>query len=553
LVKGEIELTGNFKQKAVVLVAILLFIALLMALVKHISNKQQASSRMTANPSIFIVGDNQLLAKPSGQEKPIMLKDKIFSSEVEDGMRRLFSNMDLMLAQSVDGTRLFYYDPDDPSDGFSLHYINLSNGQKDRILADMVMPTSGIGSSMDGSHVIYLKVDDRDPWENTLVLSNLTGERELDDHVTVFVFVEELDIVYYYKPENPGDTSKQSLYYIDLRKPSKSIKVDSNVFTVEYVDTEHATIYYSTENNEDIAKPKSLYKLQFGAKAEEVVDSFDLLINDEVVNGSFYYELDDQQSEEYKKDLYLFAEGRSTLVAKNYDEVLFQDIPHQVSVYTKKPEEEAGENTSEAEEDRRDTYMKIGNGEEMKFSNNPETRLYDLNLSTDGKLLYAVEDIGELEQLVSYDLLVGKMSNRKILEEGFSISHVVYDAEQSTLYYTKEDGNYHESMFKLHDGTKQLIANDYNNAKIYPDANIVMYTTQSPDVDSDDNNKTLYMYKDGQTTALATGDLDSFYVTEQLDVYYKDTSGNLYQYFTDKPAVLIASHVQAIYPTKSWL
>lgn len=149
-------------------------------------------------------------------------------------------------------------------------------------------------------------------------------------------------------------------------------------------------------------------------------------------------------------------------------------------------------------------------------------------MSTDGKLLYGIENTDSTNELVSYDVIDGKPTNRKMLDE--DVESFKYIPEESQLYYYKEVHNGAGELYQISNGKSKRVSIDVARgySTFYPNDGTLIYMT---DYNDGDGTSTLHKYKNGESVKIAS-EVGAYYYNGSSDLYYLANYNNQ-QYYGD--------------------
>lgn len=219
----------------------------------------------------------------------LYLKDgeMIFTDFSEEGSReitsRLLEDVDLsdyegyemswlayglsdFVAFSEDNSKIFYADRlDDDADGVTLYYRDLKNPEEDPVKIDSDIECYSINAK--GDRVVYLKGED-----GNLYIHNLEDKEKIANEVYKYYIAEDLSKIGYW-----SHSGGFYLWYAD----KDSVKLASDVESVEYVSDDLTTVYY--------LKDDALYKQVEGAEDKEKIASDVYSVEQIYASGEIYY------------------------------------------------------------------------------------------------------------------------------------------------------------------------------------------------------------------------------------------------------------------------
>ncbi|WEK54812.1 MAG: zinc ribbon domain-containing protein [Candidatus Cohnella colombiensis] len=176
-------------------------------------------------------------------------------------------------------------------------------------------------------------------------------------------------------------------------------------------------------------------------------------------------------------------------------------------------------------------------------------QLDSIALSSDGKQLFSIEYKKSAKSLVVYDLVEGKLSNRKVIDE--DVSRMQYIENKSRLYYYKEESNNSAELYQYVDGKSTRIALDVRlgYSTYYEENDVLLFMT---DFYSSSSTGTLSKYSNNKTTKIAN-DVGHYFFNGSSEIYYladyNDSRGygDLKKFTTKDNAPIIAERVYFMY------
>lgn len=246
-------------------------------------------------PLVYL-GNNELMLHLEGEKDPIELSSKLV--EAEDFEFDSITNIVNSIVQlNSKQDKMFFIKRVTEEGTASLYYRDLkkkpSSWDEDEgiKLASNITPndSSAFQITSDGNRVLYFKSYDYSEG-GKLYLHNLEEEALVDNRVGDYWLSEDKSIIYYTKL----DEDEVDLYMVYMNKLDEKSKIDSNIWTVEDLDSENGTIYYykSNSNAEDDSNESynslTLYSKPLNGDKKKLVSNINHLVG-RISNDSFYY------------------------------------------------------------------------------------------------------------------------------------------------------------------------------------------------------------------------------------------------------------------------
>lgn len=267
-------------------------------------------------------------------------------------------------------------------------------------------------------------------------------------------------------------------------------------------------------------------------------------------------------------NLYYYHDGKSTKLAENFDYSTYRNVIDGTITYSKKSAESFEKlliseikNTSDvtAAYDLAYTdstsYISTKQAIDVKIGEDEERLIVD-GLTSDGKMLYGREKKDYTTYtLVSYDIIDGKPSNRKVLDEDVRYSQ--YFPEFSKLFYYKGTDINYADLYVFDNGKSTKIATGVLMwyARYYDEDGTIFYYTF---YNEDEGTGTLNRYKDGKSTSIAKGVRDYYYLESEGLYYITDFNserklGTLMKAANKGDDIFVADHVNEMFvPEHNW-
>lgn len=452
--------------------------------------------------------------------------------------------------------------------------------------------------SEDESSIIYMKVMDDDT--SDLYTKSLDSKHEkvkVDSGVAQIInYSSDLKKIYYTKSNEDSESSNYySLYVKEDGKDKRKIISDysgmeSSSMTEEFVFTR--TTMNSTKlidfveddmaaDDLNITEPiysdfeyESTYTDYWGYTYTTTEVDYDQyyaaydLYQDKLDRDTLRSDLENEELSTITKQLFLYTGGKEKEVTNELAWVNYADAATKSVIYVKSETVKNPTDKMKLSEissiydvkDRYETnssdssskYIVLNGGTEQEMSEDA-SESHRFTFSEDGKKLYYSENESEDDNtsgtLVVWDVLEGKLSNHKVIDENVEQYMFVND----TIWYYKDvKDDKGELLTYSNDGKKVKIAYDVQlgNTKVYPEDDVVLYMT-------DFNTKrlmgSLYM-KQGDKSTKISDDVNFYNYNKVSRLFYvsdyrlKNGAGDLWEYRGKNEKKLIDSDVQTMLP-----
>ncbi|MDQ0089475.1 putative nucleic acid-binding Zn-ribbon protein [Paenibacillus anaericanus] len=452
--------------------------------------------------------------------------------------------------------------------------------------------------SEDESSIIYMKVMDDDT--SDLYIKSLDSKREkvkIDSGVAQIInYSSDLKKIYYTKSNDDLESSNYySLYVKEDGKDKRKIISDysgmeSSSMTDEFFFTR--TTMNSTKlidfveddmaaSDLNITEPvysdfeyESTYTDYWGytyTTTDVDYDQYYLaydLYQDKLDRDTLRSDLEYEELSTITKQLFLYAGGKEKEVSSELAWVNYADAATKSVIYVKSETVKSPTDKMKLSEissiydvkDRYETnssnssskYIVLNGGTEQEMSEDA-SESYRFTFSEDGKKLYYSENENDNEStsgtLVVWDVLEGKLSNRKVIDENVEQYMFVNDI---IWYYKDVKDDKGELLTYSEDGKKVKIAYDVQlgNTTVYPEDDVVLYMT-------DFNTKRLMgslFMKQGDKSTKISDDVSFYNYNKVSRLFYvsdyrlKNGAGDLWEYRGKDEKKLIDSDVQTMLP-----
>ncbi|WP_054954847.1 zinc ribbon domain-containing protein [Paenibacillus dakarensis] len=449
----------------------------------------------------------------------------------------------------------------------------------------------------DAKSVIYYTKRDDNEEQNLYVVntSKLDDKIKVDSNVNNIVqFDSSNGNIYYTKNDSSKNVNSQTLYSKELNEDKE--KLISNIDSI-VSDIKNKQFYYTVAEEKEF----ELYSLveddmaeSDGDIAEPLLSDYESLVNTPYTDywsGETYYEEElvtdydsyniaydiysakmsrDQLRQSLKEEsvydvslsLYLFSEGKANKVTDGYYSNSFNDPGVKTIFYSKNERgsmkklylsEIGGAEEVRSEYEQRlmqstVTYMSSGQVHDTSFLKEG-TAMSMAVLSSDEKQLYFIESTESNNELVSYEIIDGKPTNRKRLDE--DVEYFNYIPTDSTLFYYKEVHDDAGELYQYADGESKRISIDVKlgYTTYYPEDKTLLYMKDYYDQDGTGD---VYRYKNKESVKIA-GDAGAYYYNGPTELYYLDhlesdrTYGKLNKYEDKGKSVEISDRVYSMF------
>ncbi|MCM3041159.1 hypothetical protein M3201_15750 [Paenibacillus motobuensis] len=455
--------------------------------------------------------------------------------------------------------------------------------------------------SKDESTVMYTKAADSDSYNYDLYIKSLNGKGDkvkIDSDISYVVnYSDDFKKIYYVK--NNGDIDDLNYNSLYLKEEGKDKqKLISDFTSIESSDQNG--VFYFTRTNEKKTKLVDLVEDDMAESDLKITephysdfeyeDTYDVwgyeytstevdydkyyeaydLYMDKLDRDSLRSSLKEEEINTTSKQLFLYSAGKEKELSGNIAWVNFADVANKSVIYSKADTEKGPVGKMKMSEiksiyDVRDhfegdssemmgkgRYIILNDGQEQEIAGEADD-YYSFQFSGNGKKLYYMEGAASSASgtLVAYDVLDGKLSNRKVIDENVSY----YTNLSDVIWYYKDVKDGKGELDSYLDGKKTKIAFDVEvgSTSIYPEDNTVLYIA---DFNSKRHMGSLYL-KQGQGEAVKVNDDVSFYNYDKGNhlfyiTDYNDSkeSGDLWEYRGKDQKKLIDNSVEAMLPLR---
>lgn len=459
---------------------------------------------------------------------------------------------------SGDGKTVLYVKGNGEDESGKLYVHNLS----EETLVDN--DVSDYWYSDDKSAIFYAKVNDGETDLYVVEKSKLENKTKIDSNISnVEQFDGDSGDIFYSKHEEDEEHNPLTLYVKKYGQDKEKLVSEIDGIESGIIDN---SFYYKVAVEKEVSL-SSLVEDDMAAEdaniTEPVMEDFQTVeptpytdwwtgetYYEDVVTTDYdaYYDASDRYYEKQQRDqmrqelseskytdvsysLYLFADGKGNKITDDYSYATFVDVGNQTIFYNKNDRKEMKkvllseidyvDEVSYAYSDNISasglTYLAKDLKGDITFLED-EVTLYSPILSSDNKTLYAIEmNEDEDRELVSFEMVDGKPTNRKSLDE--DVDSFTYISDKSMLFYYKEvNDNGIGELYQLADGKKDRIAIDVKQgySSYFEEDGTLFYVI---DYDKDNGSGTLVKSKDGKADKIAN-EVGDYYYLGSSELYY---------------------------------
>ncbi|MGF7049953.1 DNA-directed RNA polymerase subunit M/transcription elongation factor TFIIS [Paenibacillus sp. DS2015] len=495
---------------------------------------------------------------------------------------------------SASGDYVIYLKNYEDTTGGSLYLYNM----KEEILIDNNV-SDGYSLSEDDSSIIYMKTPDDETYDlYTKSVESKSEKVKIDSDINNIVnYSSDLKTIYYTKSNDVDDDESEnlninSLYVKQAGKDKQKLisdyhSLESNSSTGQFYFTRttmNSSNLIDWVEDDMAAEDLKITEPSYSDFEHETTNTDywgDTYTTDEVDYDQYYAAMDlyddklqrdslrsDLKNEELSttnQKLFLYAEGKETEISNEFGHITYADAASKSIIYVKSVDGKVEKvklseisstydvqdlfenNTSES----KGSYIVLKGAPEQEMPEDAKDS-NNFTFSDDGKKIYYTEGDADSSTgtLVVWDLLEGKLSNRKVIDENVDQYMMVND----DLLYYKDVKDDQGELLTYSDGKKVKIAYDVQlgYTTFYPNDDVLLYMTEF-------NDKRLMgslFMKRGEKSVKISDDVNFYNYNKGTHLFYlseyrlKNGEGDLWEYLGSNDKKLIDSGVQAMLPIR---